>query len=46
MFISNALADGASIPWSYFAMASLALVPAVAAALAAGVAFINERDLQ
>ena len=44
--LSDALADGASIPLGYFFMAALALVPAVAAALAAGVAFINERDLQ
>ena len=44
--LSDALAEGGRVPWTYFALASAALAPAVVAALVLGVHFINGRDVQ
>jgi len=44
--LSDALADGGSVPWTYFAAALLAVAPAVAAPLAIGIHLINGRDVQ
>lgn len=44
--LSDALADGGSVPWTYFAAALLAIAPAVAAPLVVGVGLINGRDVQ
>jgi hypothetical protein len=43
--LSDAVADGAQIPLSYFAAALAAVVPGIAACLLAGVVFINGRDV-
>ncbi len=44
--LSDALADGGSVPWAYLAVAFMAVVPAVALFLLIGIHFINERDVQ
>ena len=44
--LSDALADGGSVPWTYFAAALLAIAPSVALPLVAGVHFINGLDVQ
>lgn len=44
--LSDALADGGSIPAGYAALAFAVLAPAVAAPLVLGVHFINGRDVQ
>jgi hypothetical protein len=44
--LSDALAQGGMIPWTYLACATAAALPAIAALLLLGVHFINGRDLQ
>ena len=44
--LSDALADGGRVPWMYIVAALAALLPAIVAPLAVGVAFINGQDVQ
>lgn len=44
-YLADAVARGASVPWGYVAMTYAAAVPLIAAAVLAGIHFINAREI-